>query len=86
MKLDWSHWLYSLGQAVIGGTAAAGFAYIGTLLGHEIQPDSVPVMNWTSLGFVIITSTASNLFYFLRQSPLPRDLEQTNEKEPIVSR
>jgi hypothetical protein len=80
MKLDWNHWLYSLGKAVIGGVASAGAAWCGTALGHSIAPGTVPVMNWSSLGFVVLTSTVSNLFFFLKQSPLPKDLDEKNHE------
>jgi hypothetical protein len=76
MRLDWDHWLYSLGKAVIGGMAAAGAAWCGTAIGHAISPQDVPVMNWSSLGFVILTSSITNLFFFLKQSPLPKDLDE----------
>jgi len=70
MKLKWGIWLYGMGQAVIGGVAASGSAYIATLIGNQIIA-SIPVMKWQTLGFVLLTSAATNLFFFLRQSPLP---------------
>ena len=70
MRLKWDKWFYGLGQAVIGGAAAAGSSYIGTLVGNQIIKD-IPVMNWQSLGFVLLSASATNLFFFLKQSPLP---------------
>ena len=74
MKLDWSHWFYSLVKTTIGGVAATGSAYLGTLVGHEFS-SSIPVLNWQSLGFVLLSSTLTNLFFFLKQSPIPEDTD-----------
>lgn len=79
MKLRWDKWLYSLGQAVIGGAAASGSAWVGTAMGHAVI-DSIPVMDWRSLGFVLAAATVSNLFYFLKQSPLPPPVD--NDTQP----
>lgn len=72
MKLKWDRWLYSLGQAVIGGAASAGSSYIAMLIGNQVT-ESIPVMNYKTLGFVLLTSAATNLFFFLKQSPLPQE-------------
>lgn len=71
MKLKWSNWLYNLGQTVIGGVAASGLAWLGTLIGNQIDK-ALPVLEWKQMGFVLLTSVASNLFFFLKQSPLPK--------------
>jgi hypothetical protein len=73
MKLKWDKWFYGLMQAVIGGGAAAGSSYIGTLVGNQISKD-IPVMNWQSLGFVLLSASATNLFFYLKQSPLPQEI------------
>lgn len=73
MKLKWDRWFYSLGQALIGGVAATGSAYLGTLIGNQIDTD-VPVLQWQSLGFVLLASAVTNLFFFLKQSPLPAEV------------
>lgn len=70
MKLKWDKWFYGLGQTTIGGVAATGSAYLGTLVGNQMT-DKIPVMNWQSLGFVLVAATITNLFFFLKQSPLP---------------
>ena len=75
MKLNWSHWFYSLGKTTIGGVAATGSAYIGTLVGNQITKD-IPVMDWRSLGFVLLFSTITNLFFYLSKSPLPEDTDK----------
>lgn len=81
MKLDWDHWLYSLGKAVIGGMASSGAAWFGTLAGHAINA-SIPVLDWRALGFIVVTSSLSNLFFFLKQSPLPKDLDSNENATP----
>lgn len=83
MKLKWDKWLYSMGQAVIGGVAAAGSSYLGTLLGNQISAD-IPVMNWKTLGFVLLASAATNLFFFLKASPLPQ--ESTGNTEILTKK
>lgn len=76
MKLDWSHWLYTLGKTVIGGAAATVSAYLGTLVGNQMTAD-IQVLDWQQVGFVLLFSTIANLVFFLKQSPLPKDLETT---------
>jgi hypothetical protein len=70
MKLQYDKWLYGLLQATIGGAAASGSAWMGTAVGHAIS-DKIPVLDWRTMGFVLLTSTITNLFFFLKQSPLP---------------
>lgn len=78
MRLKWDKWLYGMGQAVIGGVAASGSAYIGTLIGNQITAD-VAVMKWQTLGFVLFTSSVTNLFFYLKQSPLPPEVTGDTE-------
>ena len=66
-----------MGQAAIGGVAATGSAYLGTLIGNQIDVD-VPVLQWQSLGFVLLASAITNLFFFLKQSPLPAEAGNTD--------
>lgn len=75
MKLDWGHWLYSLGKTVIGGVAATVTAWLGTLAGNQITAE-IKVLDWQQLGFILLFSTLTNLFFFLQKSPLPQDLDQ----------
>lgn len=81
MKLKFDKWFYGMGQAVIGGCAATGSAYLGTLVGNQIST-SIPVMNWQSLGFVLLSSAATNLFFYLKQSPLPPP--DTGDSNPMA--
>lgn len=78
MKLKWSHWFYTLGKTVIGGVASSGAAWLGTLVGNQLDKGIAP-MNLKEFGIVLLTSTAMHLFFFLKQSPLPEDEESKNE-------
>ena len=78
MKLKWDKWFYSMGQAAIGGVAATGSAYLGTLIGNQLSVD-IPVLSWKSLGFVLLSSAMTNLFFFLKQSPLPAEVTGNTE-------
>lgn len=75
MKLDWSHWIYTLLKTVIGGVAGAGSAWLGTLVGSQIN-SNIHALDMRQLGFVMLSSTLLNLFFFLKQSPLPEDSDK----------
>lgn len=77
MKLDWSHWLYTLLKTVIGGVAGAGSAWLGTLVGSQID-SNIHTLDLRQMGFVLLSSTLLNLFFFLKQSPLPEDTDKGN--------
>ena len=81
MKLKWDKWFYALGQTTIGGVAATGSAYLGTLIGNQITKD-IPVLEWRSLGFVLLSSVLTNLFFFLKQSPLPQESDTQFTTKP----
>lgn len=70
MRLQFDKWIYGLLQATIGGAAASGSAWMGTAVGHAIS-DKIPVLDWRTMGFVLLSSTITNLFFYLKQSPLP---------------
>lgn len=61
-----------MGQCVIGGAAAAGTTWMGLALGKSVGLD-VPTLNWKALGVVLLTSSLTNLFFYLKQSPLPKE-------------
>lgn len=71
LKLKWSEWGYALGQTVIGGVASSGAAWLGMLVGNQVDKTVEP-LNVKELGIVVITSTLLHLFFFLKQSPLPQ--------------
>jgi len=72
MKLNWSHWFYTLLKTVIGGAAATGSAWLGTLIGNQVD-GAIPVLQFNQLWSVLFSSTLFNLLFFLKQSPLPED-------------
>lgn len=75
MKLDWSHWTYTLAKTVIGGAAGTGAAWLGTLIGNQVDAN-IHVLQLNQLWSVLLSSVLLNLFFFLKQSPLPEDEEQ----------
>lgn len=66
------HWLYTLAKTVIGGVAATGSAWLGTVISAQVD-HSIPILEWKQLGSVLVSSSLLNLFFFLKQSPLPDD-------------
>lgn len=85
IKLKWDKWLYALGQTVIGGVASSGAAWLGMLVGNQVD-NTVQPLNLKELGIVVVTSTLLHLFFFLKQSPLPQEAtgntEITNKPTP----
>lgn len=81
MRLKIKHWIYALGQTVIGGVAASGAAWMSSLVGAEIS-QAVDPINFSQLGWVLLGSTLMNLFFFLKTSPLPA--EATGNTETIT--
>jgi hypothetical protein len=75
MKLNWSHWIYTLLKTVIGGVAATGSAWLGTIVGNQVDHD-IPVLQFNQLWSVLLSSSLLNLFFFLKQSPLPDDSDK----------
>jgi hypothetical protein len=75
MKLDWSHWFYTLLKTVIGGVAATGSTWLGTLVGNQFSAD-IRVLELNQLWSVLLSSTLLNLFFYLKQSPLPEDTDK----------
>jgi len=73
MRLKWDRWLYALGQTVIGGVASSGAAWLGMLVGNQVDATVQP-LNLKELGIVMVTSTLLHLFFFLKQSPLPQEV------------
>lgn len=76
MKLDWTHWLYGLASAFIGGGASAITAGVSAI---GIDPDHFNLQQgvWHTLelmGAVFIISGALSAFAYLKQSPVPREV------------
>jgi len=75
MKLNWEMWLYGLLNGSIGGAATSGGAWLG-MSGAKAAGLDVPVLNWKALGVILISGALTNLFFYLKQSPLP-SIEKT---------
>jgi len=89
MKLDWSHWLYGLFAALIGGGSASVTAAFSAM---SIAPGQFGVggdPGWNSLKLMALTfliSGAIATFAYLKQSPLPAQLVTvTDTKTETVS-
>lgn len=79
MKLDWSHWIYGLIAALIGGGASAVSAAFGAMVLTPGQYSVSGNAGWNSLklmGVTFVISGAISAFAYLKQSPLPA-IEQT---------
>lgn len=81
MKLKWDKWFYTLLQTVIGGVASSGSAWLGTLIGNQVDA-SIQPLDLKQFGLVLVTSTLLHLFFFLKASPLPP--EATGNTETIT--
>ncbi len=63
-------WLYALAQTVIGGAATAGSSGLGMTAAKAVGLD-VPTLNFKALGLICLSGAVTNLFFFLKASPLP---------------
>ncbi len=70
MRLNWELWFYGLCNAVIGGTATSAAAWLG-MAGAKTAGLDVPSLNWKALGVILVSGSLTNLFYYLKASPLP---------------
>jgi hypothetical protein len=73
LQLDWQDWLYSLIQAFIGGGASSVTAAVTAGI---IDPQKFNLTTGLkdTLYFMVVVFVLNgliNLFYFLKQSPLP---------------
>jgi hypothetical protein len=63
-------WVRGMAQAVIMGAATAGSSWMALVMANGIGL-TVPQLNIKALGIILIAGAATNLFSYLRQSPLP---------------
>lgn len=63
-------WLKGLIAAVIGGMATAGGSWM-TINAAGAAGAAVPTLNWKSLGIILVVGSITNLFAYLKQSPIP---------------
>lgn len=80
--LDIRGWLYSLGSAAIGGGAAAVTCVISASM---LKPDAFNLHAQLKdtlllMGATFVINGALNMFFFLKQSPLPKIEDDSNEK------
>ena len=71
-------WAYGLVAAVIGGGATAATTGGGLAIGHAIWP-SVQVMTIEQMCAVFMTSAVFNGFLYLKQSPLPKMVDEETQ-------
>jgi hypothetical protein len=79
LTIGWDKWFYSLGVAVIAGVSQSGLAWLG-MAGANAAGVDVPQLNFKALGIMLAVACLSNLFTFLKQSPLPPAEEVEDEK------
>lgn len=70
MNLNWEAWFYGIFAAGIGGAATAGGAWLG-MAGAKAAGLDVPTLNWQALGVILTSGALTNLFFYLKQSPMP---------------
>lgn len=65
-------WFRGLVGGFISASASAGAGFLG-LTGANALGIDVPVLNWKSLGILLLTSGVASAFAYLSKSPLPPD-------------
>lgn len=83
--MDAKSWLAGLVAAVIGGAATAGGSWLA-INAAGAAGAAVPTLNWKALGIILLVGAATNLFSFLKQSPIPTVIERTEETRVTVSK
>lgn len=68
--MDTRQWLAGLTAAVIGGAATAGGSWMA-INAAGAAGATVPTLNVKALGIILLVGAGTNLFNFLRQSPIP---------------
>lgn len=81
--MDTRAWIVEILKALIGGAATAAGSWLG-VNGAGAIGLAVPVLNLKSLGIIMGMGAGTNLFAFLKQSPLPTTIERTSTK--VVSK
>jgi hypothetical protein len=69
-------WLSGLLAAVIGGAATAGGSWLA-INAAGAAGATVPILNVKALGIILLVGAGTNLFSFLKQSPLPSSTTTT---------
>lgn len=76
--MDTRAWITEILKALIGGAATAAGSWLG-VNGAGAAGFAVPVLNLKSLGIIMAVGAGTNLFAFLKQSPLPTIKERTSK-------
>jgi hypothetical protein len=76
-------WIMSVLGAFIGGAAQAASSWLG-MSAAKMAGIDVPALNFKALGIILLFGGLSNLFFFLKTSPVPKcntNAETTNSVE-----
>ncbi len=71
--MNLTQWLSSLLAAVIGGAATAGGSWLA-INAAGAAGATVPQLNIKALGIILAVGALTNLFMFLKQSPIPTSI------------
>ncbi len=79
-----AQWLNSLLAAIIGGAATAGGSWLA-INAAGAAGATVPTLNVKALGIILLVGSGTNLFAFLKQSPIPQTIHTrvTTQEETV---
>lgn len=75
-KMDAAAWFEGIASSIIGGAASSASAWLGINIAGAAGA-AVPILNWKALGIIMLTGALTNLFFYLKQSPIPKTVERT---------
>jgi hypothetical protein len=83
--MSFQQWLSGLMAAVIGGGATAGGSWLA-INAAGAAGATVPTLNLKALGIILLVGAGTNLFSFLKQSPIPTTIrtETTTLTKEVV--
>lgn len=84
-QLDWSDWFYALMNATIGGGAASVSGWLGAIAAKDVGMD-VPTMNFNTLWIFWLSGSMASLFFYLKQSPLPKVVSETTTTATVTTK
>jgi hypothetical protein len=84
-KMDAEAWFVGILQSVIGGAASAVSAWLGINVAGAAGA-AVPVLNFKAMGIIMLTGALTNLFFYLKQSPIPKTVERTETSRTTVTK
>lgn len=77
-KMDAAAWFEGIVQAIVGGAATAGSSWATINLAGAAGA-AVPTLNIKALGIILAAGAITNLFFYLKQSPIPKTVERTEQ-------